>query len=107
MFSPPFFAECCFLLAFIGLLQRYFDHIETSIQIKVISMLQNRNLLNSSHYRIFKCTCFVFNHYVSAINLDVLCHPLMFLANLILCLNRVYGYFESIKFIFKKNVFQI
>ena len=34
-------------------------------------MLQNKNLRNSSHHRIFKCIGFVSNHYFSVINLDV------------------------------------
>ena len=34
-------------------------------------MLQNWNLLNSSHHRIFKCIGFLPSHYISAINLDV------------------------------------
>ena len=34
-------------------------------------MLQNLNLMNSSHHRIFKYIGFVSSHYVSVINLDV------------------------------------
>ena len=34
-------------------------------------MLQNWNLMNSNHHRIFKCIGFVLNNCVSAINLDV------------------------------------
>ena len=35
-------------------------------------MLQNLNLMNSSHYGIFKCIGFVSNHYVSVINLNIM-----------------------------------
>ena len=38
-------------------------------QFKVVSMLHNWNLINSSHYRIFKCIGFVPSHYVNTINL--------------------------------------
>ena len=34
-------------------------------------MLQNLNLMNSNHHRIFKCIGLVLNNCVSAINLDV------------------------------------
>ena len=34
-------------------------------------MLQNWNLLNSSHCKFFKCIGFVSSHYISVINLDV------------------------------------
>ena len=35
-------------------------------------MLQNCNLLDSSHYKIFKYIGFVSSHYISVINLDVM-----------------------------------
>ena len=34
-------------------------------------MLQNWNLMNYSHHKIFKCIGFVPSHYVNAINLNV------------------------------------
>ena len=42
--------------------------------------------MNSSHHRIFKCIGFVSSHYVSVINLNVVC----FFANLIMCLNMIF-----------------
>ena len=34
-------------------------------------MVQNWDLMKSSHYRIFKCISFMLSHYISAIDLDV------------------------------------
>ena len=38
---------------------------------RVVSMLQNWNLMNSSNHRIFNCMGFMPSHYFSAINLDL------------------------------------
>ena len=55
----------------IQMTKHIFDQTPTSIQIRVVSILQNWNIMNSSHHRIFKYISFILNHHVNAINLNI------------------------------------
>ena len=50
-------------------------------------MLQNLNLMNSSHYGIFKYIGFVPNHYVSVINLNIV--PFFSIFNKFDCISKL------------------